>query len=133
MALRYDNMKFPAYKYQEFPKKITVAGKRYTVQSKGEEMDIKLRFADAVPVGGSAEETEQMRLIQPHIDEKKALFQRNLEIEAEMVELKKKIIELSSPRPTIPPLEAFPQSPSKPSSPPPAAAKPPVSPAPATV
>lgn len=90
-------MKFPPYKYAEYPKLLKFSGKKLKVNSRGEEMDAKLRYAENPNVLAQATESEilQVKREQSHIEEKQALFKSNMELSAQLDEMKRKVAELS--------------------------------------
>lgn len=93
---RYANMAFPAYKHVEYPKKITAGtlpnGKprRLTVKDRAEEFDVKLKYAEGT--GDSSkltqEEISSLQREQAHNDEKRQLYSKQMEHEAEINRLK---------------------------------------------
>lgn len=90
-------MKFPPYKYSEYPKLLKFGEKKLKVNSRGEEMDAKLRYAENPNMLAQATESEilQVKREQSHNEEKQALFKSNMELSVQLDEMKKKVAELS--------------------------------------
>jgi hypothetical protein len=90
---RYANMAFPAYKFQEYPKKITVAGKRLLVKDRAEEFDMKLKYAEGTGDESklSQDEIAALQREQAHNDEKRGLYAKQMEQEVEINRLKSEL------------------------------------------